>query len=91
MIHWELCKKFKFDNRNKWDMHNPESVLESETNKILWNFVINMDNKISTKRPDRLIVNKKENRPKSGLCCPDWPRGKTEENEPRDKYQDIAR
>ena len=22
VIHWEMCKKFKFDHRNKWYMHN---------------------------------------------------------------------
>ena len=33
-IHWELCKKLKFDHTNKWNMHNPESVLENETHKI---------------------------------------------------------
>ena len=27
-IHWETCKKFKFDHTNKWYMHNPGSVLE---------------------------------------------------------------
>ena len=35
VIHWELCKKFKFDRTKKWDMYNPESVLENETNKLL--------------------------------------------------------
>ena len=27
VIHWELCKKFKFDHTNKWYVHNPESTL----------------------------------------------------------------
>ena len=40
VIHWELYKKFKFDHTNKWYMHNPESILESETHKILWDFEI---------------------------------------------------
>ena len=26
VIHWEFCKKFKFDYTNKWYMHNPETV-----------------------------------------------------------------
>ena len=26
VIHWEMCKKFKFDNMNKWYMHNPAPV-----------------------------------------------------------------
>ena len=35
VIHWEWCKKFKFGHTNKSYMHNPESVWENETNKIL--------------------------------------------------------
>ena len=27
VIHWEMCKKFKFNHANKWYMHNPASVL----------------------------------------------------------------
>ena len=29
VIHWELYKKFKFDQMKKWYMHNPESILEN--------------------------------------------------------------
>ena len=29
VIHWEMCKKFKFDHTNKWYMHNPAPVLEN--------------------------------------------------------------
>ena len=36
VIHWEMCKKFKFDPMNKWYMHNPVSVQENDTHK-LWN------------------------------------------------------
>ena len=31
VIHWELCKKCKFDYTNKWYMHNPDYSLENET------------------------------------------------------------
>ena len=40
VIHWELCKKFKFDHTNKWYMLNLEPVLENERHKRLWNFEI---------------------------------------------------
>ena len=33
MIHWELCKKLKFNHMNKW--YNPESILENETKTSL--------------------------------------------------------
>ena len=31
VIHWEMCKKFKFDHTNKWYIHNPAPVLENDT------------------------------------------------------------
>ena len=40
VIHWETCKKFKFDHTNKWYMHNPAPVLENDTHKLLWDFNI---------------------------------------------------
>ena len=46
VIPWELCKKFKFDLMNKWYMHNPISVLENETHKLLWDFEIQTDHLI---------------------------------------------
>ena len=35
VIHWELCKKLKFEHTNKWYVHNPKSVLDNETHKSL--------------------------------------------------------
>ena len=43
VIHREFCKKLKFDHTNKWFMHNPESVLENETHKVLWYCEIHID------------------------------------------------
>ena len=59
VIRWELCKKFKVDHTNKWYMHNPESVLENETYKLLWDFEIQTNHLISARQPDPVIVNKK--------------------------------
>ena len=52
--------KFKFDHTNEWYMHNPESVLEKETNKLLWDFELRINHLISARRPNLVIVNKKE-------------------------------
>ena len=35
VIHWEMCKKLKFDHTNKWYMQNPASVIENDTHKLL--------------------------------------------------------
>ena len=40
-------------------MHNPESVLENETHKLLWDFEIVMDHQISARQPGLIITNKK--------------------------------
>ena len=34
VIHFELCKKLKFDHTTKWYMHKSESVLENEIHKF---------------------------------------------------------
>ena len=60
VIHWELCRKFEFDHTNKWQMHNPPSVLENEMHKLLWDFEIQMDHQISIRQPDIIIINKKK-------------------------------
>ena len=56
LIHWELCNELKFDHTNKWYMHKPETVLENETLKILWDFKIQTDHVIQAKRPNLVIV-----------------------------------
>ena len=60
VIHWEMCKKFKFDHTNKWYMHNPAPVLENDTHKLQWDFDIHTDHLISASRPDLKIINKKK-------------------------------
>ena len=84
VIHLESWKKLKFDYTNKWYMHNPESVLENETHKLLRDFDIQMNHLISARQPDLIIIKKKERTSQS----------KTErmrkEYEKRDKYQELA-
>ena len=51
-------------------MHNPESVLENETQKILWDFEIQSDNLISARRPNLVIVYNKKREPAEKLTTP---------------------
>ena len=60
VIHWEMCKKLKFDHTNKWYMHNPAPVLENATHKLLWDFNLQTDHLIPARRPDLIIINKKK-------------------------------
>ena len=74
VIHWEMCKKFKFDHTYKWYMHNPAAVLENDTHKLLWDFDSQTDHLISARKSDLIVINnKKENSQNSRLCCSDWP------------------
>ena len=56
--HWKLSKKFKFEHANKWYTHNPESVQENETQKILKDINFQTDYLISARQPGYVIVNK---------------------------------
>ena len=79
LIHWEMCKKFKFDHTNKWYMHHPEPVLENDMHKLLWVFNIQTDHLILVRRSDLIIINnKKDNLQNCRLCCPSGPRNKSE-------------
>ena len=64
VIHWEICKKFKFYHANKWYMHHPAPVLENDTHKLLWDFDIKTDHLISARRSDLIIINKKKKKKK---------------------------
>ena len=67
VIHWEMCKKFKFDHANKCYMHNPAPILENDTHKLLWDFDIQTDHLISARRPDLIIIYKKTPRKSAKL------------------------
>ena len=81
-----MCTKFKFDHTNKYNMHNPGSVLEDDTHKFLWDFDIQTDPLIKTRRPDLIIINNNVR-----LSYPGRPQNKLKENEKKDKYSDLAR
>ena len=52
-----VCEKLGF-NRALWYEHEPESVVENEMFKILWDFTIQCDHMIETRRPDIVVVDK---------------------------------
>ena len=92
VIHWEMCKKFKFDHTNKWYMHNLAHVLENDSHKLLWDFNIQTDHLILSRRPDLIIMNKKKRTCKIvDFAVPADPRIKPKECEKKDKYLDLAR
>ena len=55
IIHWKLCKKWKFDRGNN---HSPDKVLESDECKILWDFSIQTDKRLEHNKPDIVVFDK---------------------------------
>ena len=91
MIHWEMCKKFKFDHMNKWYMHNPASVLENDTHQLQWDFDIQTDHLISVRRSDLIIIYKKKRICKIvDFAIPADQRIKLKECEKNGKYPNLA-
>ena len=92
MIHWELCKKLKFDHMNEWYLNNQESVRQNEMHKLFWDFEIQMDHQISARQPDLIIINKKKRTCRIvDFAVPADLRVKLKECKKRNKYLDFAR
>ena len=82
-------------------MHNPESVLENETHKFLWDSDIQTDHLISARRSDLILINykkkkKKKKKKKRSLKIMDFAVPVDHcvilyENEKKDEYLDLAR
>ena len=73
-------------------MRKPESVPEKETHKLLRDFEIQTDHLISARRPDPILVNKKERTCRIvDFTVPVDHSLKLKESEKRDKYLDLPR
>ena len=51
VIHWELCKRFKFDHADKGYIQKPDFVTENEIYEILWDFDMQTNPQIWARRP----------------------------------------
>ena len=91
-IHWDLCKKFEIHASEQWYNHEPEAIVENDSCKILWDFTIQTDHVLEARRPDLIVVNKKENK----CTIVDFPIPydtgiEQKEKEKVDKCQDLKR
>ena len=91
IVHWKLARKCNFEAGDKWCEHEPERVLENEDYKIMWDFSIQTDHVIETRRPDLAVVDKKERSCK--IIDFEVPGDSRIENEQDkiEKYQDLGR
>ena len=92
IVHWKLARKCNFEAGDKWYEHEPESVLENEDYKIFWDFSIQTDHVIEARRPDLVVVDKKERSCKIiYFAVPGDSRIEENEKDKIEKYQDLGR
>ena len=92
LLHWKLCDKYSFATGEEWYKHEPETVLENENCKILWDMNLQCDYIIQARRPDIVVINKNEKSAKIiDVAIPGDSRISDKEIEKIDKYQDIRR
>ena len=90
IVYWKLARKFHFEAGDEWYEHEPESVLENEDYKILWDFSIQTDHIIEARRPDLVVVDKKDRSCKiTDFAVPGDSR--IEEKNKIEKYQELGR
>ena len=91
-IHWDLCKRHDLEHHLKWYDHIPEGAIENDKIKLLWDINIQCDNVIEARRPDIVVIDKKER-----VCLivdiavPSDRRVEEKEQEKVEKYQDLKR
>ena len=73
-------------------MHNPAPVLGNDSHKLIWDFNIQTDHLIPTRRPDLILIHKIKGTCKIvDFAVPADHRKKLKECEKKDKYLDLAR
>ena len=87
-VHWDFCKKNGLEHTEKWYEHIPEG----EEVKVLWDINVQCDNVIEARRPDIIVINKKE---RKGIiidiAVPADAIVGEKEREKEEKYQDLKR
>ena len=92
IVHLELCQKFGLIGKMKWYNHKPDSVMENDRVKILWDFNIQTDHVIQHRRPDIVIVYKNERRCHIvDVAVPGDKRVEQKEQEKIEKYGELKR
>ena len=59
-VHRDLCKKKRLKHTEKWYEYVLEGAVENEEVKALWDIKVQRDNVIEARRPDIILIDKKE-------------------------------
>ena len=89
MLHWKLCEKWRLNKVEKWYIHKPKKLLESEVCKILWDFPIQTDKNLKHNGPDITVIDKKSK--KCLLIDRACPFGTRIERKEEEKYTNYSK
>ena len=90
VVRWDLSGKYGLDWSDKWYNHVPESVLENESYKLLWNYNVRADHNIEARRLgdlDLVLIDEKI----IDVAIPEDSGLKEKEIEKVERYQNLAR
>uniref|UniRef100_A0A8D8ZI32 Uncharacterized protein n=1 Tax=Cacopsylla melanoneura TaxID=428564 RepID=A0A8D8ZI32_9HEMI len=59
-LHYNICKAFKIEVREKWYQHTPEPVINTPEVTIIWDTQVQTDRAIKANKPDIIIKDKKQ-------------------------------
>ena len=91
-VHWDICKKNGLQHSEKWYEHAPEGAVENEEIKVLWDTNIQCDNLIEPRRPDPVVIDKKEQKGIIiDIAVPPDVIVEEKEKEKVEKYQDLKK
>ena len=90
VIHWRMCIDYGLDHADKWYEHRPETVVENEEIKLLWDMRIQTDKVLKHNKPDILLMDKIKRKVQIiDIACPFDARVLEKENEKTTNYQDL--
>ena len=91
-VHWEICKKNRFEHSEKWYEHALKVAVEHEEIKVLWDINIQCDNLIEARQPDLIVIDKKEQKGIiTDIAVPADVRVEEKETEKLEKYHDLKK
>ena len=92
IVHWKLARKCNVEAGDKWYELEPENVLENEDYKIFCDFSVQTDHVIEARRPDLVVVDKKERSCKIiDFAVPGDSRIEEKEKDKIENYQNLGR
>ena len=89
-VHRDICETNRLKHSEKWYEHVLEGAVENEEIKVLWDINIQCHNLTEARRPDLIVIDKKEQ--KGIIIDIALPAAvRVEEKEKVEKYQDLKK